>query len=58
MSEILPSSSYTQGQITLSKMTKNLPHSWHHSQKTWNPKTFFFRCGLEGLPHLRVCTVL
>jgi len=37
-SEILPSSSWALGQVTWAKMTKNLPHLRHYSQKTWNPK--------------------
>jgi len=39
-SEILPFSGWAICQITWAKMAKNLPHSWHHSQKTWSPKLF------------------
>jgi len=39
LSEILPPSGWAQGQVTWTKMAKNLPHLWCHPQK---PKIYFF----------------
>jgi len=38
LNEILSSSGWAHGQVTLAKMAKNLFHSWCHSQNPWNPK--------------------
>jgi len=59
LSKILPFSGWALGQVTWTKMAKNLPHLWHHSQKKSKTKNVFFHCRFEDLPSLlRVWTAL
>jgi len=47
-----------QGQVTLAKMAKNLPHLWYIHKKM-KPKTNnFFHCKLEDAPSLLVWIAL